>query len=293
MIRYINILLFAGMVFMNYLANALPLNNRTTGEVSDLYPNLFVPAGITFSIWGIIYLLLAAYVALQFTPQLKEVAIAAGPLFALTCLLNSLWIVAWHYDRLWFSLAVMTGLLISLILINGILRDMGNDVAGLLSGGGGDGAGALAGGGAVDSGSGAELTAGGSGDSNSGSGAALTAGGSAGSGVMMLAKAAFGIYLGWISIATIANVTALLVGSGFTGGPVPEQIWAIALIATGAVIVILSIPSFSNPWIGVAVVWAFAGIIIKRSGDYPAIAITALIALLAVAAITVIRFIKG
>jgi hypothetical protein len=272
MIRYINILLFAGMVYMNYLANALPINNRTTGAVSDSYPNLFVPAGITFSIWGIIYLLLAAYVALQFTSSLKEVAIAAGPLFALSCLLNALWIVAWHYDRLWISLAIMTGLLITLILINGTLRDMGNGVAGLLSGGGGNGAGALAGGGA---------------------GAALTGGSSAGRGLMMLAKAAFGIYLGWICIATIANVTALLVGIGFTGGPVPEQIWAIALIAIGAVIVILSIPSLSNPWIGVAVVWAFAGIIIKRSGDYPAIAITAIIALLAVAAVTVIRFIKG
>ena len=31
------------VVVMNYLANALPLNNRTTGELSDSFPNLFVP----------------------------------------------------------------------------------------------------------------------------------------------------------------------------------------------------------------------------------------------------------
>jgi hypothetical protein len=278
MIRYINILLFAGMVYMNYLANALPINNRTTGAVSDAYPNLFVPAGVTFSIWGIIYLLLAAYVALQFTSGLKEVAVAVGPLFALSCLLNALWILAWHYDRLWLSLAIMTGLLITLILINGTLRDITASLSAMATGGS-DGASLLTGsGGAVG---------------GSGTGSALIGSGSAGRGVIMVAKAAFGIYLGWISIATIANVTALLVGKGFTGGPVPEQIWAIALILIGAFIVILSIPSFSNPWIGVAVVWAFAGIIIKRSGDYPAIAITALIALLAVAAVTVIRFIKG
>ncbi len=29
-----------------------------TGELSDRYPNLFVPAGFTFAIWGLIYLLL-------------------------------------------------------------------------------------------------------------------------------------------------------------------------------------------------------------------------------------------
>ena len=57
MMKYLNIVLFAGMIVMNYLANALPLNNKTTGELSDSFPNLFVPAGITFSIWGIIYLL--------------------------------------------------------------------------------------------------------------------------------------------------------------------------------------------------------------------------------------------
>ena len=49
-----NILLFTAMIAINGLANALPINGFTTGELSDLYPNLFVPAGVTFSIWGII-----------------------------------------------------------------------------------------------------------------------------------------------------------------------------------------------------------------------------------------------
>ena len=57
MIKYINVVLFAGMLVMNYLANALPINGKTTGELSDSFPNLFVPAGLTFSIWGVIYIL--------------------------------------------------------------------------------------------------------------------------------------------------------------------------------------------------------------------------------------------
>jgi len=61
----LNLLGFLGMVFVNYLAVTLPLNDKTTGELSDQYPNLFVPAGFTFSIWGIIYLLLAIFIIYQ------------------------------------------------------------------------------------------------------------------------------------------------------------------------------------------------------------------------------------
>ncbi|HBG32879.1 MAG TPA: hypothetical protein DDW82_04010, partial [Acholeplasmataceae bacterium] len=53
---------YLGMLYMNYLANARPLNNRMTGEVSDAYPTLFTPTGLTFSIWGIIYVMLGIYV---------------------------------------------------------------------------------------------------------------------------------------------------------------------------------------------------------------------------------------
>lgn len=49
---------YVAMVVINFLANSLPINNRSTGVISDAYPNLFTPAGLTFSIWGLIYLLL-------------------------------------------------------------------------------------------------------------------------------------------------------------------------------------------------------------------------------------------
>jgi hypothetical protein len=61
----LNLLGFLGMVIVNYLAVALSLNNKTTGELSDQYPNLFVPSGFTFSIWGVIYLLLAIFIVYQ------------------------------------------------------------------------------------------------------------------------------------------------------------------------------------------------------------------------------------
>lgn len=54
------------MVIVNALANILPINGIDTGAISDSYPNLFAPAGLTFSIWGVIYLLLLGYTLYQF-----------------------------------------------------------------------------------------------------------------------------------------------------------------------------------------------------------------------------------
>jgi hypothetical protein len=234
MVKYVNIILFAGMIVMNYLANALPINNKTTGALSDALPNLFVPAGLTFSIWGVIYLLLALFCVVQFSSKNQEAIAGMGWLFALSCLLNAVWIVFWHYQKLPLSLLVMAGLLVTLIYINIMIRDL----------------------------------------------------------PMGIIKAAFGIYLGWICIATIANVTALLVHYSWSGFGVPEQAWAIILICIGALLVSLALYRLNNPFIGLSVIWAFLGIYIKRHADFRSIAVTAIIAMVLVTAITILGFIR-
>ena len=199
MIKYINLILFAGMIVMNYLATALPLNNKTTGELSDSFPNLFVPAGITFSIWGVIYLLLIVYCIVQFTGSNQMVISNISWLFGISCILNALWIVTWHYGKLPLSLLVMLGILITLIYINITIKDL----------------------------------------------------------PFGLIKASFGIYLGWICIATIANVTALLVHYNWNGSGISEEVWTIIMISVGALIVSLTLYRLSNPFIGLSVIWAF------------------------------------
>lgn len=42
-------------IVVNGLANALPLNGVTSGEVSNRFGVYFVPAGYVFSVWGLIY----------------------------------------------------------------------------------------------------------------------------------------------------------------------------------------------------------------------------------------------
>jgi hypothetical protein len=103
-------------------------------------------------------------------------------------------------------------------------------------------------------------------------------------------KAAFGVYLGWICIATIANVTALLVQTGWGGIGISQQAWTIILILAGTLIVSLTVMRINNPFIGLSVVWAFTGIIIKRSVDYRSIVIAAAIGIVIVGIITIMSF---
>ena len=59
------LIMFVAVLVINTLANTLPINNQTTGQISNQYPNLFQPSGMTFSIWGLIYLSLGAWIVYQ------------------------------------------------------------------------------------------------------------------------------------------------------------------------------------------------------------------------------------
>ncbi len=232
LLKFVNVFAFGLMVYMNYLANALPINNKTTGQLSEQYPNLFTPAGVTFSIWGIIYLMLLVFLIIQFREQNKQMIAAIGWAFAVSCLLNALWIVAWHYEQLPLSVLIILGMLITLLIIN---RNLLNFSPGF-------------------------------------------------------SRAAFGIYLGWICIATIANMTALLVNYNWGAWGISSEVWAIIMIAAGTLISALAIYKLDNPFVGLAVIWAFVGIILKRQTDFPSIVIAAAAGIVIVSLLTIIMF---
>lgn len=116
---------FGWMIAANYLANAIPLNGYSTGAVSALYPNSFVPAGFTFSIWGIIYLLMVGWL-ISAIIIIRKQEINSFPwrhvrsmitLFNVSCILNGAWIFAWHFLQVGLSLLIMLLLLFTLILL--------------------------------------------------------------------------------------------------------------------------------------------------------------------------------
>lgn len=123
--NWINLFAFTAMVAVNILANALPLGGNTSGQVSDRYPSLFTPAGITFAIWGVIYAFLGFVLIRQLISRREEnktITDNIGGLFAVSCVLNIGWIFSWHFGLIIGATLIILVLLINLILLMVMVR---------------------------------------------------------------------------------------------------------------------------------------------------------------------------
>ncbi len=215
----LNLLSLAMVLVMNYLANALPIAGRRTGEMSDLFPNLFTPAGFTFSIWGVIYLLLLGFAIYQIrfigkpTPNFLQ---KTGLLFGLSCLANAGWLLAFHHLQIGFSMLIMIVLLGSL---GGIYLRL--DI---------------------------------------GKAAALPA-------ERWLVHLPFSVYLGWISVATIANAAILLTHLGWGGEPGGAPFWTLLTLAAAVGLGLAAIFKRRDFAYSLVIVWALFGIYSKRIAD--------------------------
>jgi len=237
-------------LYLNFLAVSLPLNNKSTGELSDAYPNLFVPAGFTFSIWGIIYLALIGFVIFQLKVAFTKSKIphhfiaTIGWWFFISCLANASWIVVWHYQYMVLSLVVMLCILGSLLMIYqrlniGMLPIRASE--------------------------------------------------------RWFVHTPFSIYLGWITVATIANTTTLLVHLGWSGLGIDPQIWTIIVLIVGIAIGSAMLLRREDIAFGCVIIWAYYGIIAKRTAidaeAYQAIITTAIVGIvfMAIGILNVIR----
>ena len=90
------------MIVVNTLATTVGLFGWQTGALSDVIPNLFVPAGLTFSVWGVLYLLLLLFTVYQArglfsaSRQAPEALGRVGWLFVVSSLANIAWLLLWH-----------------------------------------------------------------------------------------------------------------------------------------------------------------------------------------------------
>lgn len=120
MIKWINAIAFSAMIALNGIANYAKLGGNSTGGVSDAYANIFTPAPWTFAIWGMIYALLLIYI---FAPFIKPDGYTArlsdtlGLWFAISCILNMVWLLTWHYNHITASWITMLALLGTLVIM--------------------------------------------------------------------------------------------------------------------------------------------------------------------------------
>jgi hypothetical protein len=195
----------------NVAANAIPLNGHNTGQISDSFNVLFVPAGYVFSIWGIIYIGLLAFTifhslpAQRSNPRLRRI----GWLAVLSSIANGTWIFFWHLGYYALSLVAMVILLATLIAI--YLR--------------------------LDIGRASVSTA-----------------------ERWCVNALFSLYLGWITVATIANVTDVLFYYNWNGFGISPLAWTVLLLAVGVILAGLMTYTRRDAAYLLVLVWAFAGI---------------------------------
>jgi len=206
----VNVTALVFALLMNYLAVTLPLGGNSTGDLSAMFPNLFVPAGFTFSIWGVIYLLQILFVIVNFKNE--SVLKKAGPWFAINMIANATWIAVWHATFIELSVVVMLLLLVSLIVLYSRL------VVGYPS-------------------------------------------------ISFFVKVPISVYLGWISVATIANITTLLVDHGITDLGLGAANWAAIMFAIAGLLGLYMVWSRKDIFFAAVILWASYGAYSKRIID--------------------------
>lgn len=248
LLAMLNLAGFLGTLVVNVLATNLPLNNQSTRALADKYPNLFVPAPFTFSIWGVIYLLLGLFVVYQLVRAFRKEPAPPifldrlGILFFISSLANLVWIFLWHYEIVLGSLVVMLVLLATLIAIY-LALDIGRSRA-----------------------PGRER---------------------------YLVHLPFSVYLGWITVATIANATAVLVYFKWDRWGMSEPAWTVVVMAVGIVLGLWMLISRKDIFYGLVIVWAFLGILIKRMAGAPpvqSVVVTAIAGMAVIALAIVVQF---
>ena len=215
-----NVIGVVGALVVNMLANALPLNGVTTGQVSDSYPNLFTPPGYVFSIWGVIYALAVVFMVYQARTSQRSEAylVQIGFLYLVGAVANVSWLFIFHYSygvpQLFVvSLVPMAVLLLCLLCIYQRL-DIGRREVPRTQ--------------------------------------------------KLVVHLPISVYLGWISLAIIANIASVL-NVLFPSIPEPTQaLWTAFVVVVAFVISALVVLTRRDFAFGLVVVWASVGIAFHR-----------------------------
>jgi hypothetical protein len=211
----VNVVAMIIALSVNGLANALPLNGKNTGVISDQFKVFFVPAGYVFAIWFVIYVGWLAFAIYQVLPSQRDNARLQriGWLFGLASLANTAWLFAWHYELFPLSALVMLTLLGLLIAIY-LRLDIGRARVSLLE--------------------------------------------------RWTVDLPFSIYLGWISVATIANITDVLYYWRWDGWGIAPEVWAVIMLAVATVLAFAIVLTRADVAYLLVFVWSFVGIAFKQ-----------------------------
>lgn len=201
---------YLATILVNILANTLPINGQTTGEISARIPALFTPASYVFSIWIVIYILLAFWIwnIIREYRIEQKIPLQRVLLFLATCVFNISWILLWHYEHFSYALITILALLWSLFLLY--------------------------------------LTYSSS-ESN------------------WKRRIPISIYLGWIFVATIANLDYVLTYYEFSGFGITTSLWVVIFLTLATAIALHFRYHYDDRAIVLVFIWAFIGIAVRHN----------------------------
>lgn len=256
-LRYLNLVFLVVMIGVNVLANSLPIGYGNTGAISEKYQNLFTPAPVTFFIWAIIYVLLSIFIIYQ-------LGLFGDQTMAkfMISLIGPWFIVSCILNIGWIFSWHYDKIWLSLIIMLALLCSLIILTIKISPN-------------TIEQVSGRT-------DINLLSGLSIYA---------------FDIYLGWISAATIANVSVFLVSINWNKFGLSDQLWTIVALLAGALIGVLFIVISRKYMSALAIIWAYCGILIKHisssyyGGQYPAIIAVAIIGIIVIVSAAAIKLI--
>jgi hypothetical protein len=226
------------------------------GEVSDGFENPFTPAGITFAVWGYLYVAVIAYGIYQVLPSQRERALhrRTGGWVALGCAASTLWppvfsmvglfgTPEFRLGPLWSSVLLIVILTVSLMVVVQQIRRLHETMTNRDH--------------------------------------------------WLVALPLFS-YLAWASVATIANVTTLLIALGWNPGT-SGALWSTVMIIV-ATLIVIGVIFTSRSRVGIVgfaavILWAFIGIYLGNNDESTLVGTTALVAAAIVALFCVWRLV--
>lgn len=255
-LKNLNLMFFLIMITVNMLANVLPLGHGNTGDISNKYPNLFTPAPMTFAIWGVIYVLILYFIMYQYG-WLDNHMFSESFVNLIGC-----WfIISCIMNVGWIFSWHYENIALSMVFMIGLLISLIMITRHLRPD--------------------------------------YIYQETAVHSIPMLAKIAtyaFDIYIGWITAATIANVSVLLVKLNWTRFGLSSEFWTIVVIIAGAIIGMLFMIVSQKYLSTLSIIWAYCGILVKHissngyGGEYPIIIISTIIAIFIMLCLMIIRF---
>ncbi|WP_203248600.1 hypothetical protein [Sporosarcina beigongshangi] len=223
------------IILVNVAANSIPFNGSTTVVIASRLPVLFMPAGYVFALSAIIYTLLAFWLyGFKRNNATSSQSLQSGRaiLFTISCLLNIVWLLLWHYGFFNWTIVFMTLLLVTLLALYFTYPKKNNQLFGRIP---------------------------------------------------------IAINLGWIFIATIANISYVLTLHEWSGWGLSDPLWTVIYLTFATAIALHFLYHHADIALSSVFIWAFIGIAVKNGVDELFVSAAALFL---TAAIAVVIFFK-